>query len=80
LESNLYADAVRQDCNEALQIGVNGVPFFIFDRKLAVSGAQDSQAFLATLARGFSEWRAQNPEPKPDIINGQSCSIEGECK
>lgn len=80
LENNKYADAVREDCNEARQIGVNGVPFFVFDRKLAVSGAQDSQAFLETLARGFSEWREQNPKRKPDIINGQSCSIEDVCE
>jgi predicted DsbA family dithiol-disulfide isomerase len=46
LESGKYAEAVQQDIAEAQQIGVRGVPFFVFDRKYAVSGAQESAAFL----------------------------------
>lgn len=34
----------RED--EARRIGVSGVPFFIFDRKLAVSGAQGTEALI----------------------------------
>jgi predicted DsbA family dithiol-disulfide isomerase len=46
LESDLYADEVHNDIYEAQQIGVRGVPFFVFDNKYAVSGAQDSEVFL----------------------------------
>src|SRR5690606_3052149 len=35
-----YADMVRKDIQEAAEIGVRGVPFFVYDRKYAVSGAQ----------------------------------------
>lgn len=49
LESEDYADAVRNDIYEAHQIGVNGVPFFLFDEKYAVSGAQESSVFLQAL-------------------------------
>ena len=40
---------VQRDIVEAQQIGVRGVPFFVFDRKYAVSGAQPVEAFLETI-------------------------------
>jgi predicted DsbA family dithiol-disulfide isomerase len=49
LENEQFYAAVRADVEEARQIGVQGVPFFVFDRKYAVSGAQDPQVFLETL-------------------------------
>jgi protein disulfide-isomerase len=68
LENGTYADDVRADIYEAQQVGVRGVPFFLFNRKYAVSGAQDSQAFLQALEKSFAEWRKENPETKPDIL------------
>jgi predicted DsbA family dithiol-disulfide isomerase len=41
LASDTFTGEVKRDVNEARQIGVNGVPFFVFDRKYAVSGAQE---------------------------------------
>jgi len=37
---------VLDECNRAVQIGVSGVPCFIFDRRFSVSGAQDPAVFL----------------------------------
>ena len=51
LDSDEYALEVKADIAEAQQIGVRGVPFFVFNRKYAVSGAQDTQVFLETLKR-----------------------------
>lgn len=62
------------------QIGVNGVPFFVVDRKYAISGAQPSVAFLETLEKSFAEWRTLNPENKLEIIEGQSCTTDGTCE
>ena len=39
--------AVAQADAQARQMGVGGVPFFIFNQKVAVSGAQDPQTLLA---------------------------------
>jgi predicted DsbA family dithiol-disulfide isomerase len=55
LKNNIYADDVANDIAEANQIGVRGVPFFVFDRKYAVSGAQDSQVFADILLKSFDE-------------------------
>lgn len=79
LENNSYADEVRADINEAQQVGVRGVPFFVFNRKHAVSGAQDPQTFLQTLEKSFSEWRKDNPETTLKIIEGQVCTPDGKC-
>ena len=76
----LYAYQVKQDIQEARQIGVNGVPFFVFNRKYAISGAQPPQAFLETLRKSFDEWQKLNPQPKLNIQQGNSCSIDGVCE
>jgi len=58
---------------------VQGVPFFVFNRKYAVSGAQATEAFEQTLQKSFTEWRAENPAPKFEVIEGESCGPEGNC-
>lgn len=50
---NLYLNDVHSDIQEANQIGVQGVPFFVFDRKYAVSGAQPVEAFVQTIKEGL---------------------------
>lgn len=80
LENNSYADEVRQDVYLARQIGVRGVPFFLFNNKLAVTGAQDSSVFLNTLEKALSEWKKENSQSTTEIIDGQFCDTEGECK
>ena len=46
---NLYLSDVKGDIKQAQEIGVQGVPFFVFDRKYAVSGAQPVEAFVNTI-------------------------------
>lgn len=75
-----YAYLVKQDIAEAQQIGVRGVPFFVFDRKFAVSGAQPPQAFLKNLEKSFSEWRKLNPAFNLEVTDGQSCTTDGVCE
>jgi len=67
LESDKYADAVRSDIQEAYSLGLRGVPFFVFDRKYSVSGAQDSKVFLTTLEKAYESWRKENPVFRIDL-------------
>ena len=46
LEGDLDRDAVRQEIAYLQHIGVTGVPCFIFEEKLAVSGAQEPAALI----------------------------------
>jgi predicted DsbA family dithiol-disulfide isomerase len=77
--SDAYAYEVNQDILEARNIGVTGVPFFVFNRKYAVSGAQPSGAFLDVLKKSFSEWKKDNPSFKMETSEGPSCTPEGAC-
>lgn len=79
LESNKYADAVNADIQESQQLGVRGVPFFVFDRKYAVSGAQASEAFLETLEKSFSEWKQANPQVELQVSEGPNCTPDKVC-
>jgi predicted DsbA family dithiol-disulfide isomerase len=51
LEGDAYAAGVLEDVREAQMLGVTGVPFFVLDRKYAVSGAQDTGVFLKALEK-----------------------------
>lgn len=79
LASGEYADAVRQDIAEAQQIGVRGVPFFVMDRKYAVSGAQPVEAFLQTLEKSWEDWGGKNQFQELNS-DGAVCSPEGNCE
>lgn len=88
LDANKLADAMNNgeftndviaDINEAQQLGVRGVPFFVFNRKYAVSGAQESEAFTQTLEKAFEEWQASQPKTSFETIKGESCDIDGNC-
>jgi len=51
LDGGAYADAVRDDEQLAYQIGIQGVPFFVLNRRYGVSGAQPADVLLQALAR-----------------------------
>lgn len=74
-----YAYEVAQDIQEAGNIGVRGVPFFVFNRKYAVSGAQPVEAFLQTLEKSHVEWKETQPKPSFEISEGPSCSPDTGC-
>ncbi len=48
-----YAKEVLEDLKAAEDIGVSGVPFFVFNRNFAVSGAQPSETFLKALKKAW---------------------------
>jgi predicted DsbA family dithiol-disulfide isomerase len=54
-----YAAEVRQDEREAQELGANGVPFFVLDRRYGVSGGQPAQVFKQALDEA---WRTR-PQP-----------------
>ncbi|GAA4889917.1 protein disulfide isomerase FrnE [Tessaracoccus lubricantis] len=67
--------AVEEDIMLARQIGVQGVPFFVFDNKYGVSGAQPSEVFAQALQTVASE-------KAPQLITiegeaGDACGPDG---
>ncbi|MFC7531980.1 DsbA family protein [Actinoplanes sp. GCM10030250] len=51
LESGEYAAAVEADVRTAVSYGITGVPFFVFDGRYGVSGAQEPATFAGVLAK-----------------------------
>lgn len=54
LEGDAYADAVRADEERAAGFGIAGVPFFVFDEKTGISGAQPVAAFAGALQQAWA--------------------------
>ncbi|MGZ8523687.1 MAG: DsbA family oxidoreductase [Chitinophagaceae bacterium] len=59
LDSNEYDDKVEQDIYEAQQIGIRGVPYFVFNDRYAVSGAQATETFSGALNQAWEEWEKE---------------------
>ena len=53
LDGGEYAGEVRQDEAQARQIGISGVPFFVFDMALGASGAQPAELFARALDQAW---------------------------
>ena len=53
LADNAFADAVRADEELAARIGIQGVPYFVLDRRYGVSGAQPSELLLEALGKAW---------------------------
>jgi predicted DsbA family dithiol-disulfide isomerase len=49
LSSQRFVQEVEASQNEAVQLGVQGVPFYIFNRRVALSGAQPLEVFLQAI-------------------------------
>jgi predicted DsbA family dithiol-disulfide isomerase len=78
LAGDRYADAVRADEREALELGVTGVPFFVVDGKFGIPGAQDADTILNVLERA---WTRSHPLEAPvasadgAVCEGESCAV-----
>ncbi|MBX0291411.1 DsbA family oxidoreductase [Hymenobacter sp. HSC-4F20] len=75
LNSDEFAQDVRHDEYQARQIGVRGVPYFVFDDKYAVSGAQPTELFLEVLEK---VWEEARPQPVQLAgTEGAACGLDG---
>ena len=63
LEDEADTDLIRKEDTLARQMGVEGVPCFIIDRKYVVSGAQDPEVFLKAFEMAENDEDLQVEEP-----------------
>lgn len=77
LQNGAYMDDVRKDLYEAHQFDIHSVPFFLFDSKIGVIGAQPTEYFLEVLEKVYNRWQKHNP--LPDDLQGGSCSSDLSC-
>ncbi|MGV2623145.1 DsbA family oxidoreductase [Halobacillus sp. ACCC02827] len=80
LNGNGYTEAVRAQEAEAQQIGVQGVPFFVINRKYAVSGAQPTEVFVQGLEKAFAEEKPVFEDLSQDqgaVCTDDGCEVPG---
>ena len=73
LNSDENVFEVASDILDARNIGVSGVPFFVIDRKYAISGAQPVEYFVSALTQAYEKDHLKDAE------NGASCDVGGNC-
>ena len=54
LAEGRFASEVRADESSAREVGINGVPYFVIDRRYSVSGARPPEALLAAMREGYA--------------------------
>jgi predicted DsbA family dithiol-disulfide isomerase len=72
LDSDRFASNVHDDEGLARELGISGVPFFVFNSRLGVSGAQPTEVLLAALDKSWSELAA-----KMEFAKGTACGPDG---
>ena len=65
LAGDAYAVEVQADIDEGYAIGVNGVPFFVIDRRYGISGAQPAELFLRALTQARRRLKPPRPSQPP---------------
>lgn len=77
LNSDELADFVRHDEKIAHeQLNVTGVPFFVFDQKLALSGAQPREIFLQALQQAQSTSTEEIQQTDTAQCSEDQCEIK----
>jgi len=80
LDTDLFSDLVKEQIAESRTVGVQGVPFFVIDRKYAISGAQPLDYFKRSLDYIWAEHEKNaietlETESKTNYCTDESCEI-----
>ncbi|MER7664388.1 MULTISPECIES: DsbA family oxidoreductase [unclassified Streptomyces] len=77
-DEDAYADDVRTDEREAAELGANGVPFFVLDRRYGISGGQPAELFTQALEQA---WQGRTLTPVAvDGADAPACDTDGSCE
>lgn len=78
LAGDKYADEVKNDGIRARELGVTGVPFFIFENKYGVSGAQPAEVFEQALTQVWKEIGGESLQMiNTPSTDGEVCGPDG---
>lgn len=74
LDNKMFEAEIKADIQDASNIGVQGVPFFVFNRKYGVSGAQPVETFADVLSKVSDEMGIH-----PENADAAFCTPDGNC-
>lgn len=83
LNSDDYLYEIKQDMQEAANLGFDTVPTFLIDRRQAIVGSEPVDLFLKVLRKSYDDWknRTENESSlKTEITKGKSCNADGTCE
>jgi len=78
LASTDFSEELDKDRYEAQQLGVHSVPFFVFENRYGIKGAEPNEVFVRTLHQA-----AEIAGIQPTVTingNGESACADGQCK
>jgi len=74
VSTDAYSADVRSEEDDARDIGITGVPFFVIGGRYAVSGAQPAELLLRAITAAWNEL----PEPaEAELAEGATCGPDG---
>jgi predicted DsbA family dithiol-disulfide isomerase len=83
LDSDDYLYEIKQDMQEAANLGFDTVPTFLVDRKQAIVGSEPVALFLKVLNKAHDEWKSRTEKeksPELEVTTGKSCNADGMCE
>lgn len=82
-DSDDYLYEIKQDIQEAGNLGIDTVPTFLMNRKQAIVGSEPVELFLEVLNKAYKEWKEEQEKeatPVLEVTKGMSCSADGMCE
>lgn len=77
LDGNAFEAEVAADIELARAFGATGVPFFVFDRKYAISGAQETALFVDVLDKAWSDAQPLTLVGDPAALcEDEACAVQ----
>ncbi len=80
LDGERFKEEVESDIREAIALGIDTVPTFLFDRKQAIIGSASVEVFLETLNKACVQQTTQTPLSETHVRRGKSCNADGVCE
>ena len=74
-----FLKAISDDIQEAKNLGIQGIPYFVFNKKYGVSGAQHESTFLDILEKSYTDWERLQEHNIIEVIQGDHCDVDGNC-
>ncbi|MFJ8019356.1 DsbA family oxidoreductase [Streptomyces sp. NPDC096311] len=78
IDGDAYTDAVRDDERRAADLGIRGVPSYLFDGVYAVHGGQSVEAYGAALASAWHQGPRGSASSGTDPVSAITCA-DGRC-
>ncbi|GAA1815035.1 DsbA family oxidoreductase [Planosporangium flavigriseum] len=75
LDDGAHADDVLADFETARSFGISGVPFFVFNRRFAVSGAQPTEVFTRALEAAREASAVDAPHAEGHVCEDDNCAV-----